>query len=125
MGIIAKHLGKKRKILTTSGPIKPKHREVIIKKPSKTKLADTWQDRRIGAMNRMIKKSKSKVAMTEKYIDEHGAVSASKAPSKKVYKSVQKKWHGLTIEQKDKVYAKRSKRDPKSFYFDKKKFGKK
>ena len=36
-------------------------REVVIKKkskPSKTKLADTWQDRRIDAMNRKIKKSR-------------------------------------------------------------------
>ena len=130
MGIITKGMGaimkgaKKRKILTISGPTKPKPRGVIIKKPSKTKLSDTWQGRRIDAMNRKIKKGRGP-AMTEKYIDEHGAVSASKAPSKKVYKSVQKKFHGLTIEQKDKVYAKRSKRDPKSFYFDKKKFGKK
>ena len=35
MGIIAKHLGKKRKVLTISGSPKPKHRTVIIKKPSK------------------------------------------------------------------------------------------
>jgi hypothetical protein len=75
-------------------------------------------------MNRKIKKGRGP-AMTDKYLDEYSAVSGSKAPSKKVYKSVQKKWHGLTIEQKDKVYAKRSHRDPKSFYFDKKKFGKK
>ena len=125
MGAIIKHLGKKRKILTISGPIKPKHREVIIKKkskPSKTKLADTWQGRRIDAMNRKIKKRKGTV---DKYIDEHGAVSASKAPSKKVYKSIQKKFHALTPDQKSEVYMKKAKRDPKSFYFDKKKFGKK
>ena len=115
---------KKRKTLTISGKTTPKKREVIIKKPSKTKPADTWQDRRIQAMNRKIKKGRGP-AMTDKYLDEYSAVSGSKAPSKKVYKSVQKKWHGLTIEQKDKVYAKRSHRDPKSFYFDKKKFGKK
>ena len=123
MGAIMKG-AKKRKTLTISGKITPKKREVIIKKPSKTKLADTWQDRRIQAMNRKIKKGRGP-AMTDKYLDEYSAVSGSKAPSKKVYKSVQKKWHGLTIEQKDKVYAKRSHRDPKSFYFDKKKFGKK
>ena len=103
-------------------------REVIIKKkskPSKTKLADTWQDRRIQAMNRKIKKAGGKPAMTDKYLDEYSAVSTSKAPTKKVYKSVQKKWHALDYDQQSKVYAKRSKRDPKSFYFDKKKFGKK
>ena len=125
MGAIIKHLGKKRKVLTVSGPIKPKHREVIIKKPSKTKLADTWQDRRIQAINKKIKKSGGKPHVAEGYAQEAADVYKSKAPSKKVYKSIQKKFHGLTIEQKDKVYAKRSKRDPKSFYFDKKKFGEK
>ena len=125
MGAIIKNLGKKRKILTISGSPKPKHRTVIIKKPSKTKLADTWQDRRIQAMNRKIKKSAGKPAMTEKYIDEHGAVSASKAPTKKVYKSIQKKFHALTPDQQSKMWMKKAKRDPKSFYFDKKKFGKK
>ena len=95
MTIITKGMGailkaaKKRKTLTVSGPIKPKHREVIIKKPSQTKLSGTWQDRRIDAMNRKIKKRKGTV---DKYIDEHGAVSASKAPTKKVYKSIQKKF---------------------------------
>ncbi len=133
MGAIMKG-AKKRKTLTISVPkskpklptISPK-REVIIKKkpkPSTTKLADTWQDRRIRAMNRKIKKGRGP-AMTERFIDEHAAVSASKAPTKKVYKSVQKKWHGLTPDQKSEVYMKKAKRDPKSFYFDKKKFGKK
>ena len=133
MGAIMKG-AKKRKILTISVPkskpklpsISPK-REVIIKKkpkPSTTKLADTWQDRRIQAMNRKIKKGRGP-AMTERFIDEHAAVSASKAPTKKVYKSIQKKWHGLTPDQKSEVYMKKAKRDPKSFYFDKKKFGKK
>ena len=113
---------KKRKTLTISGSSTPKKRTVIIKKPSKTKLADTWQDRRIDAMNRKIKKRKGTV---DKYIDEHAAVSASKAPSKKVYKSVQKKWHSLTPDQKSEIYMKKAKRDPKSFHFDKKKFGNK
>ena len=138
MGIITKGMGaimkgvKKRKTLTISIPkskpklpLTPTKREVIIKKPSKTKLSDTWQGRRIDAMNRKIKKSAGKPAMTEKYIDEHGAVSASKAPTKKVYKSIQKKFHALTPDQKSEVYRKKAKRDPKSFYFDKKKFGKK
>ena len=128
MTIITKGMGailkaaKKRKTLTISGSSTPKKRTVIIKKPSKTKLADTWQDRRIGAMNRKIKRRK---AGTDRYIDEHGAITSSKAPTKKVYKSIQKKFHGLTPDQKSEVYMKKAKRDPKSFYFDKKKFGKK
>ena len=131
MTIITKGMGavlkavKKRKTLTISGSPKSKKREFIIKKkskPSKTKLADTWQDRRIGAMNRKIKKGKGTV---DKYIDEHGAVSASKAPSKKVYKSIQRKWHGLDYDQQSKIYTKRAKRTPGNIHFDKKKFGKK
>ena len=138
MTIITKGMGaimkgaKKRKTLTISVPkSKPKlptmptKREVIIKKPSKTKLADTWQDRRIDAMNRKIKKSRSGVAMTDKYLDEYSAVSTSKAPSKKVYKSVQKKWRGLDYDQQSKIYTKRAKRTPGNIHFDKKKFGKK
>jgi len=136
MGIITKGMGaimkgaKKRKTLTISFPKAtpkppPRKGEVIIKKkskPSKTKLADTWQDRRVDAMNRKIRRKRGSV---DKYIDEHGATSASKAPTKKVYKSIQKKWHGLTPDQKSEIYMKKAKRDPKSFYFDKKKFGKK
>ena len=122
MGAIIKNLGKKRKTLTISGPVTPKKREVIIKKPSKTKLADTWQDRRIQAMNRKIKKRKGTV---DKYIDEHGAVSASKAPSKKVYKSIQRKWHSLDPDQQSKIYIKRAERTPGNIRYDKKKFGNK
>ena len=127
MGAIMKSV-KKRKTLTISGSTTPKKREFIIKKkskPSTTKLSDTWQGRRVDAMNRKIRKSRSGVAMTDKYLDEYSAVSASKAPTKKVYKSVQKKWHGLDHDQQSKIYTKRAKRDPKSFHFDKKKFGKK
>ena len=128
MGIITKGMGaimkgvKKRKTLTISGSSTPKKRTVIIKKPSKTKLSDTWQDRRIDAMNRKIKRRK---AGTDRYIDEHGAITSSKAPTKKVYKSIQKKFHGLTSDQRSEIYMKKAKRDPKSFHFDKKKFGKK
>jgi len=82
----------------------------------------SWKDKRIGAMNRKIKRKKAPIWH---YIDEHAEVSASKAPSKKIYKSVQKKWHSLDPDQKSKIYMKKAKRDPKSFYFDKKKFGKK
>ena len=132
MGAIMKG-AKKRKTLTLSFPKSkpkppPKKGEVIIKKkskPSTTKLSDTWQDRRIDAMNRKIKKAGGKPAMTERFIDEHGAVSASKAPTKKVYKSIQKKWHGLDYDQQSKIYTKRAKRTPGNIHFDKKKFGKK
>ena len=136
MGIITKGMGaimkgaKKRKTLTISTSSKPKlpfrKGEVIIKKkskPSKTKLADTWQDRRIDAINRKIKKSRGRLA--EDYAQEASDIYKSKAPTKKVYKSIQKKWHGLTSDQKDKVYVKRDKRTPGNIHFDKKKFGKK
>jgi hypothetical protein len=100
-----------------------KKRTVIIKKPSKTKLSDTWQGRRIDAMNRKIKKTRGR--STDDYAQEASDVYKSKAPTKKVYKSVQKKFHGLTSDQQSEIYMKKAKRDPKSFYFDKKKFGKK
>ena len=132
MTIITKGMGailkaaKKRKTLTISGSPTPRKREVIIKKkfkPSKTKLSDTWQDRRIDAMNRKLKKTRGRAA--EDYAQEASDIYKSKAPTKKVYKSIQKKFHALTPDQKSKVYMKKAKRDPKSFYFDKKKFGKK
>jgi len=123
MGAILK-AAKKRKTLTISGSSTPKKRTVIIKKPSKTKLSDTWQDRRIDAINRKIKKTRGPSAV-EDYAQEASDIYKSKAPTKKVYKSIQKKFHGLTPDQKSEVYMKKAKRDPKSFYFDKKKFGKK
>ena len=123
MGAILK-AAKKRKILTISGPVTPKKREVIIKKPSKTKLADTWQDRRIGAINRKLKKTRGSAAV-EDYAQEASDIYKSKAPTKKVYKSIQKKFHALKPDQQSEIYMKKAKRDPKSFYFDKKKFGKK
>jgi hypothetical protein len=127
MTIITKGMGailkaaKKRKTLTVSGSSTPKKRTVIIKKPSKTKLSDTWQDRRIDAINRKIKKTRN----APDYAQEASDIYKSKAPTKKVYKSVQKKFHGLTPDQKSEIYMKKAKRDPKSFYFDKKRFGKK
>ena len=130
MGIITKGMGaimkaaKKRKTLTISGSSTPKKRTVIIKKPSTTKLADTWQDRRIDAMNRKLKKTRGQSA-AEDYAQEASDVYKSKAPSKRVYKSIQKKFHGLTSDQQSEIYMKKAKRDPKSFHFDKKKFGKK
>jgi len=125
MGAIMKG-AKKRKTLTISTSSKPKlpfrKGEVIIKKkskPSKTKLADTWQDRRIDAINRKIKKSRGRLA--EDYAQEASDIYKSKAKTKKLYKSIQKKWHGLTPDQKDKVYVKRDKRTPGNIHFDKKK----
>ena len=67
---------KKRKTLTISGPVTPKKREVIIKKPSKTKLSDTWQGRRIDAMNRKIKKTRGR--STEDYAQEVADIYAGK-----------------------------------------------
>jgi len=139
MGIITKGMGaimkgaKKRKTLTISGSPTSKKRTVIIKKPSKTKLSDTWQDRRIQAINRKIGAGRDmsrgrhgmRIAQHSHYIDEVGDIYKSKAPTKKVYKSIQKKWHSLDPDQKSKIYMKKAKRDPKSFHFDKKKFGKK
>jgi hypothetical protein len=61
----------------------------------------------------------------DKYIDEHGAVTSSEAPTKKVYKSVQKKFHGLTYDQQSEIYMKKARRTPGNIHFDKKKFGKK
>ena len=128
MGAIMKG-AKKRKTLTISTSpksikIPPRKGTVTIKKPSKTKLADTWQGRRIDAMNRKIKKTRGPSAV-EDYAQEASDIYKSKAPTKKVYKSIQKKFHALTPDQKSEVYMKKAKRDPKSFYFDKKKFGKK
>ena len=78
MGAIMKG-AKKRKTLTISGSIKPKHRTVIIKKPSKTKLADTWQDRRIDAINRKIKKFRGpKQDIAEDYAQEVADIYAGK-----------------------------------------------
>ena len=91
MGIITKGMGaimkgaKKRKTLTISGKITPKKREVIIKKPSKTKLADTWQDRRIQAMNRKLKKTRGRAA--EDYAQEASDIYKSKAKTKKEFKA--------------------------------------
>ena len=147
MGIITKGMGaimkgaKKRKTLTISFPkSKPKlpsrKGEVIIKKkskPSKTKLADTWQDRRIQAINRKIGAGKNmgraahstRIKQHDFYIDEASDIYKSKAPTKKVYKSIQKKWHGLTPDQKSEIYMKKAKRTSGNIHFDKKKFGKK
>jgi len=131
MGAIVKHLGKKRKTLTISTSpksikIPPRKGEVIIKKkskPSTTKLSDTWQGRRIQAINKKIKKTRGR--LTEDYAQEVSDIYKSKAPTKKLYKSIQKKFHGLTPDQQSEIYMKKAKRTPGNIHFDKKKFGKK
>jgi len=97
------------------GPTKPKHHEVIIKKklkPSKTKLADTWQDRRIDAMNRKIKKTRGSSAV-EDYAQEASDIYGSKALTKKGYKANQKKFYSLPEEQRNKIWKIKSRRELK------------
>ena len=87
MGAIMKG-AKKRKTLTISGSSTPKKRTVIIKKPSKTKLSDTWQDRRIDAINRKIKKFRGpKQDIAEDYAQEASDIYTSKAKTKKEFKA--------------------------------------
>ena len=115
MTIITKGMGaimkgaKKRKTLTISGPSTPKKRTVIIKKPSKTKLADTWQDRRIDAINRKIKKSRN----APHYAQEASDIYGSKALTKKDYKANQKKFYSLPEEQRNKIWKIKSRRELK------------
>jgi len=96
MGAIIKNLGKKRKTLTISTAPKsikvpPRKGTVTIKKPSKTKLADTWQDRRIDAINRKIKKFRGpKSYIAENYAQEASDIYTSKAKTKKEYKAGKK-----------------------------------
>ena len=102
---------KKRKTLTISGSSTPKKRTVIIKKPSKTKLSDTWQGRRIDAMNRKIQKSKGKT--TEDYAQEASDIYGSKALTKKSYKDTQKKFYSLPEEQRNKIWKIKLRRELK------------
>ena len=102
-------LGKKRKTLTISKPTskpKPPSRpgEVVVKKkskPSKTKLADTWQDRRIQAMNRKIK---GRPGTWDNYAQEASDIYGSKALSKKQYKTNQKKFYSLPEKERHKIW---------------------
>ena len=110
MGAIMKGV-KKRKTLTISGSSTPKKRTVIIKKPSKTKLADTWQDRRIDAMNRKIKKSKGKT--TEHYAQEASDIYGSTATTKKQYKTNQKKFYSLPEKERNKIWKIKNRRELK------------
>ena len=119
MGAIIKNLGKKRKTLTISFPKAtpkppPRKGEVIIKKkskPSKTKLADTWQDRRIQAINRKIKPSRGRAAPD--YAQEASDIYDSKALTKKQYKTNQKKFYSLPEEQRNKIWKIKARRSLK------------
>ena len=82
----------------------------------------SWKDKRISAMNRQLKRKK---APSWHYVDEYGEIIASKAPSKKIYKSVQKKLKSLSSEQRDKIAIKKAQRTPGNVNFNKKKSGKK
>ena len=113
MGAVLKAV-KKRKTLTISGSPKPKHRTVIIKKPSNTKLSDTWQDRRIDAINRKIKKFRGpKSYIAENYAQEASDIYGSKSLTKKDYKAKQKKFYSLPEEQRNKIWKIKSRRELK------------
>jgi len=117
MGIITKGMGaimkgaKKRKTLTISGSPTPKKRTVTIKKPSKTKLADTWQDRRIEAINRKLKPSRGRAY--DNYIQEVSDIYKSKALSKKQYKTNQKKFYSLPEKERTKIWKIKNRREIK------------
>ena len=108
MGAIIKG-AKKRKTLTISGSPTSKKRTVIIKKPSKTKLSDTWQDRRIDAINRKIKKTRN----APDYAQEASDIYGSKALTKKSYKDTQKKFYSLPEEQRNKIWKIKLRRELK------------
>ena len=56
------------------------------------KAFKSWQDKRIDAMNRIITTGRGSPAKkTERFIEEYGEVSSSKAKSKKEYKIERKK----------------------------------
>ena len=101
----------KSKTLTISGPTKPKHRTVTIKKPSKTKLSDTWQDRRIDAINRKLKPSRGR--RSEDYAQEASDIYESKALTKKGYKANQKKFYSLPEKERHKIWKIKSRRGRK------------
>ena len=116
MGAIIKHLGKKRKTLTISTSpesikVPPRKGTISIKKPSKTKLADTWQDRRIQAINRKIKPSRGR--KSEDYAQEASDIYGSKALTKKAYKVNQKKFYSLPEKERHKIWKIKSRRELK------------
>jgi len=122
-------LGKKRKKLTISTPISkpklpPRKGEVVFKKkskPSKTKLADTWQDRRIQAINRKIgagrdmspRRHGMRIAQADDYAQEASDIYGSKALTKKQYKKNQKKFYSLPEKERNKIWKIKSRRELK------------
>jgi Holliday junction resolvase RusA-like endonuclease len=86
-------------------------------------LKKSWKDKRISAINRKIKKTRGRSA--EDYAQEASDIYKSKAPSKKLYKSIQKKFHALTPDQQSEIWMKKARRTPGNIHFDKKRFGKK
>ena len=81
------------------------------KKPSKTKLADTWQARRIQAINRKIKPSRGRAAPD--YAQEASDIYSSKALTKKQYKANQKKFYSLPEKERHKIWKIKSRRELK------------
>ena len=115
MGAIMKG-AKKRKTLTISTPPKsikapPRKGTVTIKKPSTTKLSDTWQDRRIDAINRKIKPSRGRTA--ENYAQEASDIYGSKALTKKGYKANQEKFYSLPEKERNKIWKIKARRELK------------
>ena len=119
-------LGKKRKTLTISTSISkpklpPRKGEVVFKKkskPSKTKLADTWKDRRIQAINRKIgagrfmspRRHRGRIHQAEGYAQEASDIYGSKALTKKQYKANQKKFYSLPEKEQHKIWKIKSRR---------------
>ena len=100
--------------IKTDAYVTPRKGEVIIKKkskPSTTKLADTWQDRRIQAINRKIKPSRGRRA--EDYAQEASDIYGSKALTKQGYKANQKKFYSLPEEERNKIWKIKSRRELK------------
>jgi len=108
---LPKEIGGKNIKRFGSGPSTPKKRTVIIKKPSKTKLADTWQDRRIDAINRKIKPSRGR--KSEDYAQEASDIYSSKALTKKQYKANQKQMYSLPEKERYKVWKIQGRRKQK------------
>ena len=111
---LPKEIGGKNIKRFGSGPTKPEPRAVIIKKkskPSKTKLAAGWKDRRIDAINRKIKPSRGRTAPD--YAQEASDIYSSKALTKKQYKANQKQMYSLPEKERYKVWKIQGRRKQK------------
>ena len=118
MGAIMKGVKKRKTLTISTSPksikIPPRKGEVVVKKkskPSKTKLADTWQGRRIDAINRKLKPSRGRAY--EDYIQEASDIYGSKALTKKQYKRNQKKFYSLPAKERNKIWKIKSRRELK------------